>query len=352
MDKLKVGIIFGGMSTEHDISIVSGTSIIKNINKDMYKIYPIYIDESGVWYSYDKNIEEIEILDVGESPVELTKIDNIFEHLKELDVVFPVLHGLYGEDGTIQGMLELLNIPYVGCRVLGSCVCMDKAYTKVILEKAKIPQVKHMYVKSDKEEYIHINDSFDEVRFNINDLSIEVERKLGLPVFIKPSNSGSSVGVNRASTIDEVEKFIKEASKYDNKIIIEESINAREIECAVLGNEVVEASILGEILPAEEFYSFDAKYKNAESRTKMPADLSNEQSIAIRNLAIKAFKAVDGKGLSRVDFFIDRDSGKLYLNEINTMPGFTTISMYPQLFEKCGLSYEKLIDKLISLALE
>ena len=352
MNKLKVGVIFGGMSTEHDVSVVSGTSVIKNLNKDKYEIIPIYIDKNGEWFSYDKKIETIDILKVGEEPTEISKIENVLQKLKSVDVVFPVLHGLYGEDGTIQGLFELLKLPYVGCKVLGSCVCMDKAYTKVILEKAGIPQVKHMYVKRGKEEYIFVDESLNEIKLNIKDLSKKVEKRLGLPVFIKPSNSGSSVGVNKAHNLEEVEKFIEYASQFDSKIIVEESINAREIECAVLGNEDVEASILGEILPAEEFYSFDAKYSNPESKTKMPADLSKEQTESIRNMAVKAFKAVDGKGLSRVDFFVDKDSNKVYLNEINTMPGFTTISMYPQLFEKCGLSYSELLDKLITLAIE
>lgn len=352
MNKLKVGVIFGGMSTEHDVSVVSGTSVIKNLNKDKYEIIPIYINKNGEWFSYDKKIETIDILKVGEEPTEISKIENVLQKLKSVDVVFPVLHGLYGEDGTIQGLFELLKLPYVGCKVLGSCVCMDKAYTKVILEKAGIPQAKHMYVKKGKVEYIFVDESLNEIKLNIKDLSKKIEEKLGLPVFIKPSNSGSSVGVNKAHNLEEVEKFIEYASQFDSKIIVEESINAREIECAVLGNEDVEASILGEILPAEEFYSFDAKYSNPESKTKMPADLSKKQTESIRNIAVKAFKAVDGKGLSRVDFFVDKDSNKVYLNEINTMPGFTTISMYPQLFEKCGLPYSELLDKLITLAME
>ena len=259
MNNLKVGVVFGGMSTEHDVSVVSGTSVIKNLDKEKYEIIPIYISKNGEWFSYDKKIETIDILKVGEEPIEISKIENVLQKLKSVDVVFPVLHGLYGEDGTIQGLFELLKLPYVGCKVLGSCVCMDKAYTKVILEKAGIPQVKHMYVKKGKKEYIFVDESLNEIKLNIKDLSKKIEEKLGLPVFIKPSNSGSSVGVNKAHNLEEVEKFIKYASQFDSKIIVEESINAREIECAVLGNEDVEASILGEILPAEEFYSFDAK---------------------------------------------------------------------------------------------
>lgn len=349
---MKVGVIFGGMSTEHDVSIVSGTSVIKNMNKEKYDILPIYIDKNGEWYKYCKNVNEIDILKIGEEPAELEKIDNVIEEIRKVDVIFPVLHGLYGEDGTIQGLFELLRKPYVGCKVLGSSICMDKAYTKVVLEKAGIPQVKHIYVKKVEEEYDFVDDSFTFIRTDLEDIAKRTEQKLGLPVFIKPSNSGSSVGVNKASTLEEVQKYVEEAAKFDCKVIIEEAINAREVECAVLGNEDVKASVLGEILPAEEFYTFDAKYNNAESKTKAPADLSEDVTETIRNMAIKAFKAVDGKGLSRVDFFIDRDTNKVYLNEINTMPGFTTISMYPQLFEKCGLSYSELIDNLISLAMK
>lgn len=346
---IKVAVIFGGMSTEHDVSIVSGSSVIKNMNKEKYDIFPIYISSNGEWYKYCKNVNNIDILKIGEEPTEIEKIENVMDTLKSVDVVFPVLHGLYGEDGTIQGLLELLNKKYVGCKVLSSCVCMDKAYTKVILEKAGIPQVKHIYVKKVGNEYEFVTEDFSFEKMELKDISLKVEQKLRLPVFIKPSNSGSSVGVNKASTLEEVEKYIEEAAKFDCKVIIEEAINAREIECAVLGNDEVEASVLGEILPAEEFYTFDAKYNNVESKTKAPADLDKDTTDCIRNMAIKAFKAVDGSGLARVDFFVDRDSGKIYLNEINTMPGFTTISMYPQLFEKCGITYTELIDKLISL---
>lgn len=351
MGKLKVGIIFGGMSTEHDVSVVSGTSILKNINKNLYDIFPIYIGKSGTWYSYEKNLDEIEVLSINENITDILEIENIVEYLKKLDIIFPVLHGLFGEDGSIQGLFKLLKIPYVGCNILSSCICMDKAYTKIILEKAEIPQVKHIYVKKYKNKYVVVNNLLESELYDIENLSKIVEKKLGFPVFIKPSNSGSSIGVNKANNSDELINYIQEASNFDNKIIIEESINAREVECAVIGNENVEVSILGEIIPAEEYYSFDAKYTNIESKTKIPAEISDYQSDIIKTMAIKAFKAVDGKGLSRIDFFIDKDSEKIYLNEINTMPGFTTISMYPQLFEKCGLTYSNLIDKLINLAL-
>jgi D-alanine-D-alanine ligase len=352
LEKLKIAVIFGGKSTEHNVSVVSGTSVVKNMNKDKYEIFPVYIDNDGKCYSYEKDINDIEILELGEEIDKKVQISNVMEFLDNVDVIFPVLHGLYGEDGTIQGLFEILNKPYVGCGVFASAVCMDKAYTKVVLEKAKIPQVKHMYIKKNNGIYTYVDDEFNFIDYDLDNLSKLVVEKLGETVFIKPSNSGSSVGVHKADNIDNIKKYIVEASKYDNKIIIEESIDAREIECAVIGNSDVRPSILGEILPAEEFYSFDAKYNNSESRTKAPADLSDEETELIKSLAVKAFKAVDGKGLSRVDFFKDRKTGKIYLNEINTLPGFTKISMYPQLFEKCGLSYSDLIDKLIELALK
>lgn len=350
MSKMKLGVIFGGMSTEHDISIVSGSSVIKNLNKEKYDITPIYIDENGEWYLYQKDVNEIDILSVGEQPKELQKLDNPMETIKKMDVVFPVLHGLYGEDGTIQGLFELLKVPYVGCRVLGSSVCMDKVYTKVILEKAGINQAKYVYIRKFNEKYILIDEQFNEKIMNLDDISNEVQKIIGLPAFVKPSNSGSSVGINKAKTVEDLKNAIEYAGKYDSKILVEENINGREVECAVIGNEEVQASCVGEILPAEDFYSFDAKYKNSESRVVIPAEIDKEISENIRKTAIKAFKAVDGKGLSRVDFFVERNTNKVYLNEINTMPGFTTISMYPQLWEKCGKSYSELLDELIKNA--
>ena len=351
MEKLKLGVIFGGMSTEHDVSIVSGSSVLKNLNKEKYEITPIYIDEEGKWFLYKKNINEIEILKLGEKLTEIEILENPIETLKKLDVVFPVLHGLYGEDGTIQGLFELLKVPYVGCRVLGSSICMDKVYTKIILEKAGINQAKCVYARSFKDDYVYVDEKFNESILSIDELCEKVIEKCGLPAFVKPSNSGSSVGINKAKSKEELKNAIEYASQFDKKILIEENINAREIECAVIGNEVVEASCVGEILPAEDFYSFDAKYNNADSRVVMPAEISEEISEEIRKTAKKAFKAVDGKGLSRVDFFVEKETNKIYLNEINTMPGFTTISMYPQLWEKCGKSYSELLDELIENAL-
>jgi D-alanine-D-alanine ligase len=352
MGKLKLSVIFGGMSTEHDVSIVSGTSIIKNLNQDKYEIYPIYINEEGTWYRYTKNIEEIGTIKVGDKIKEVEEIENPLNYLKQMDCIFPVLHGLYGEDGTIQGLFELLKIPYVGCKVLASSISMDKVYTKIIFEKAGLKQAPYVYIRADKEKYRYIEKDFTETICTLDEVSLKIEEQISYPMFIKPSNSGSSVGISKAKTRDELEKAIEYASKYDKKILIEQGIEGREVECAVLGNEDIIASCVGEVLSAEEFYSFNSKYNNQESRTAIPANLPKEISEEIRKEAVKAFKAVDGNGLSRVDFFVEKDTNQIIINEINTLPGFTSISMYPKLFEASGIQYSELLDKIIELALK
>ena len=333
----KLCVIFGGMSTENEVSKISGESVLKNLNKEKYEIYPVYIDINGEWFEYYTNI----------------KIKNVMEYVKKMDIVFPVLHGLYGEDGTIQGLLELAKVPYVGCKVLSSSIGMDKAYTKVIFEKVGIAQAKYVYLKKYKEQenYIYIDDKFNEISLNLNEVVNKIKEKIKYPMFIKPSNSGSSVGVNKAENDEELKNNIKIAAEFDSKIIIEEGIIGHEVECAVLGNSKVgvQATEVGEILSAEDFYTFDAKYKNQESKTIIPAKITKEQSEEVRNLAVKAFKAIDGNGLSRVDFFVQEGTGKVIINEINTMPGFTNISMYPKLFEDYGIAYSDLLDKLIEI---
>ena len=234
-----------------------------------------------------------------------------------------MLHGLYGEDGTIQGLFEMIKVPYVGCRVLASSLAMDKVYTKIIIEKEGIKQTKSEYIRKFNENYIYIDKTFNEKICTIDEICEIMEKNLKYPMFVKPSNSGSSVGVNKAETKEELKEMIKIASKYDKKILVEQGIVGHEVECAVLGNEEAIASNVGEIKSAEEFYSFDAKYKNQESRTLIPAEISKENQEKIRKLAIKAFKAIDGKGLSRVDFFVEDKTEEIYLNEINTLPGFT-----------------------------
>lgn len=346
MSKIKVGVIFGGQSTEHDVSVVSGSSVIKNLSKEKYEIYPIYISEKGEWFHYIKPAQDIDIFEIGEQPKELEKISNEFETLKKQDIIFPVLHGLYGEDGTIQGLLELLKVPYVGCKVLASGICMDKVYAKMIFEKAHINQAKAVVVNA-KNGYTYVDEELNNISTNLEGICDIVNKKLKYPVFVKPSNSGSSVGVSKAENDEELKNSIQEAAKYDTEILIEQGINGKEIECAVLGIDNVKASCVGQILSADEFYDYDSKYKNAESKTIIPADVSKEILEKIRETAIKAFKAVKGSGLSRVDFFVDKETNEIYLNEINTMPGFTNISMYPKLWENCGLTYSELLDTLI-----
>ena len=349
---MKICVIFGGISTEHDVSIVSGTSVIKNLNKQKYQIIPMYIDKDGIWYKYLKDVNQINILKIGEQPIELEKVDNFVDIIRQCDIVFPVLHGIGGEDGSIQGLCKILNKPIVGCGILASSIGMDKVYTKAILEKAKIRQTKYQYVRKIENNYIYIDSNFNEKEEKLDNICSEIEKSLLYPMFIKPSNSGSSVGIMKANNLVELKEAIVYAGNYDEKIIIEQGIDGREIECAVIGNEKVEASCVGEIVSADDFYSFNAKYKNSESRTIIPAEISKEISDEIRRIAIKAFKAIDGKGLARVDFFVEKNTNNIYLNEINTMPGFTQISMYPKLFENSGIKYEKILDKLIELAKE
>lgn len=352
MIMIRLAVMFGGMSTEHNISVVSGTSVISNLDKEKYEIYPIYVDLEGKFYKYVKRVEDIKVLKIDEELVEIEPIDNIFKYLENIDVVFPVLHGLYGEDGTIQGMLELMGKRYVGCRVLSSALCMDKVYAKVIFKSCGIDVAKSMYLKRAGDSYIYIDDKFNRLILDKSDLLDRVSEYLNYPVFIKPSNSGFSVGVNKANAGEELIKYLDVALKYDSKVLIEEGIVGREVECAVLGNDTPVASYVGEVISAEDFYSYESKYKNKESITVIPADIEDSMMEQIRMLAIKAYLACDCKGLARVDFFIERNTNRIILNEINTMPGFTEISMYPKLMENVGYNYSELLDNLIDLAIK
>ena len=331
---IKLGVIYGGVSTEHDVSEMSAKSVIDNLNKEKYEIHEIYINKYGKWYEVkDEEVEEIY---------------NIIWTLKELDVVFPVLHGLGGEDGTIQGMLEMMQVPYVGCGVLASSVGMDKAYTKIIFDKAGIPQAPYIYIRKKDNEYVIIDENFDEEEFELE----KITEKLQFPMFVKPSNSGSSVGVKKATNKEELKMAVENAGQYDKKILVEQGIDAKEVECAILDGKELQASTVGEIMSAEDYYSFDAKYNIPESKTVIPAKITEEQIEIVRKLALKAFKAIDGNGLARVDFFVENKTNKIYINEINTMPGFTKISMYPKLFDAVGIKYSELLDKLIENALD
>ena len=310
---IKLGVIFGGMSTENEVSVKSATSVMNNLDRSKYEIFPIYIDKDGEWFEYNNK-----------------PIENIIDYLKKMDVVFPVLHGLYGEDGTIQGMLELIKVPYVGCGIIASSTGMDKTYTKIIFEKAKINQAKHIYIKDyDGDKVTLVESDLEEKKISLEEAIKLVNENLIFPLFIKPSRSGSSVGVNKAENNEELKNAILEAFKFDSKVLIEQGIKGKEVECAVLGNSRigVEASRVGEILSAEDFYTFDAKYENQNSKTVIPASITDEQQETIREYAKKAFKALDGNGRSRVDFFVEERTGKVYLNEINTMHEYTKISM-------------------------
>lgn len=345
--KVKIGVVFGGMSSEKEVSVISAKSILKNLEKEKYDIYPIYINSEGEWWKINLDIKE----NIEQQIEHKEKIENIIEYIKKMDIIFPVLHGLYGEDGTIQGMFEMAKVPYVGCGVLASSVGMDKVYTKIIFEKAGLKQAKYKYIRKYKENYIYIDEQMNEKILTLDNIAKVIAEELSFPVFVKPSNSGSSVGINKADNIEEISKYIKYASKFDNKILVEQGINGKEVECAVLGNEDIIVSCVGEIHSAEEFYSYEAKYKNKESKTEIPANIEKHIADKIKNQAVKAFKAIDGKGLSRVDFFVENNTQEIYINEINNLPGFTSISMYPKLFEASGISYKDLLNKIINLGL-
>lgn len=338
--KKKVAILFGGQSTEHEVSRVSASSVLRNIDLSKYDVYQIGITKDGKWFEYTGTIDKIEN---GEwEKDEFYKSPNGQEILfnREVDVVFPVMHGLYGEDGTIQGLCKLLSIPCVGPGVMSSAVCMDKVYTKYLLENFGVKQADYVVVNA------------HEYKKNKADLVEKIEGKLGYAVFIKPSNSGSSVGISKAHNREELVKGLEEALKFDRKVLVEEALNAREIEVAVLGNDEPTAAIPGEIVSANEFYDYEAKYSNAESKLLIPAALSESKLEEVRQEAIKIYKILDCAGLSRVDFLVDKDTEEVYLNEINTLPGFTKISMYPKMWQAEGKAYSDLISELIGLAVE
>lgn len=344
--KQKLLVLCGGQSSEHLISRMSCTSVLNNLNRDKYDITLVGIDTDGKWYNLDIEKKDLALDNWLDNSNE---INNVFKLLKEHDVAFPVLHGLYGEDGTIQGLFELAKIPYVGTRVLSSSVSMDKIYTKKILETVGIPQVKSVYVKKRYDgNLVVVTNEFEEIK----DVEAYIIQKIGMPCFIKASRSGSSVGCYRCDNQNELMDKLIAASNYDRHIVVEENIDCIELETAVLGNDDVIVSRVGQIMPHGEFYTFESKYEDEESKTCIPALVDEAIQEKIREYAIKVFKAVDGHGLSRVDFFLDKKTNKIYLNEINTMPGFTKISMYPQLMNDFGISYTELLDKLIELAKE
>ncbi|MGN0696740.1 MAG: D-alanine--D-alanine ligase family protein [Oscillospiraceae bacterium] len=351
MSKLKIAVIFGGVSSEHDISLISATNVIQNLSPEKYEIIPVGITKKGRWLYYPGEVVNIASGKWDSHPdcvpcailpdsmyKGIVKIEGDEISTVKVDAVFPVLHGKNGEDGTIQGLLDMSQIPYVGCGCLASACCMDKSFTHMILDKNGIRTAKYRVISQSDIS-------------SADRICAEIASELGFPIFVKPARSGSSMGVNKASDIDDLINAVKLAFAHDNKVICEEFIDGRELECAVLGSDSPFASQVGEILPCNDFYDYDAKYIMGTSGLDIPANIPEEASREIRETAVKAFRALNCSGLSRVDFFLKKD-GTVILNEINTMPGFTPISMYPKLMENMGISYSELLDRLISLALE
>lgn len=352
--KKNVVVLFGGVSSEHEVSRNSCLSILKNLNEEKYNVLLVGITKKGEWYLYSGDIENISSK-AWENDVENKKTafispsagdkglyvfnDSKFETI-HVDVIFPVLHGKNGEDGTIQGLFELAQIPYVGCDVLSSCCCMDKIFTNIILTSAGIKKAKFAFIES-----------YDYEK-NPNKYIEHIENQIqSYPMFVKPSNAGSSVGISKVNNRNELIDAISLAQKHDTRILIEENIVGQEVECAVLGNDELIASVVGEIAPSNEFYDYEAKYVS-DSKLYIPAHISEETSNKIREIAKKAFKAMSCKGLARIDFFVQNATNEIYLNEINTLPGFTSISMYPKLMQETGIPYSELLDRVINLALE
>ncbi len=351
--KLTLALLFGGSSSEHEISCISASSFAKHIDKSRYEILQIGITKSGNWLLTKASSEQIanglwETLSSNKpciiSPSHADRGAIIFEenNIKKIkiDVAIPVLHGRFGEDGTLQGLFELANIPYVGCGVLASATCMDKAVTNALFEANSVPHCKWLSA------------SDFELANNKDEVFAKLENYIGYPIFVKPANAGSSVGVSKATDKPTLEKAIKIALAEDNKIVFEEAINGQEVECAVLGANPPFVSVAGEIIAGDSFYTYDDKYKNGVSQTLIPAKLSEQKQAEVMKLAAKAYTALCCEGLSRCDFFVENETGRVLINEINTLPGFTAISMYPKLMEQSGYNMQKLIEKLISLALE
>lgn len=350
MNKIKVAVLFGGQSSEHDVSCVSAATVINNINKDYYDVIMVGITKDGRWLRTD-SLEDITsgtweksnvtmILSPDNGHKGFVQIEGTKASIIPVDVVFPALHGLYGEDGTVQGVMELAGIPYVGCGVVASAASMDKIFTKRIIDSVGgIRQARYVAVLRHE-------------LAEMEECTARVEAELEYPVFVKPSNAGSSQGVSKACNKSELEKSLRLAAEHDEKILVEETIIGREIECAVLGGEEPKASGVGEILAAGDagFYDYDSKYNNAESRTDLSPELPEGKAEEIRRDAVKIFKAMDGFGIARIDFFLEKDTNEVVFNELNTMPGFTSISMYPMLWEEKGIDKKTLIDKLIHSA--
>ncbi len=348
--RLNVAVVFGGKSGEHEVSLMSATNVIKAINKEKYNIHMIGITKQGKWMAYKGEVDKIadgrwekEAAGIDRDETINLLFSGIFagETENRIDVVFPVLHGPNGEDGTVQGLLEMLDIPYVGCGVMASALGMDKAFSKQLFKDEGLPVGNYdVIMKTD-------------IIKDINIIISRLESKFRYPVFVKPVNMGSSVGISKAHNRMELIEGLREASKYDRKVIVEEFINCRELECSVLGNNEPIVSGVGEIIPSREFYDYEAKYfDDGKSALIIPANLDESVAAEIRSIAKKAYMALDCCGMARVDFFMEKSTKKIYINELNTIPGFTKISMYPKLWDAAGIGYSELIDRLIELSID
>ncbi len=354
-DKLQIGVIFGGRSGEHEVSLMSARSVLGALDPAKYAVTQIGITHAGVWLTGENvldaflagqtdHLTTVTMLPdptrKGIHALHVTDRGEYFEHYTNLDVIFPVLHGTYGEDGTVQGLFEMSGVSYVGAGVLGASVGMDKGVFKDVMRANDIPVVDGIIVLR------------SEMNANMDSVIARAENMAPYPLFVKPANMGSSVGVTKCRGRSDLLEGVMDAARFDRRVLIERSINACEIEISVLGNDDPQASVPGEIRPAADFYSYDAKYHDDRSEAFIPAPIPTDMAEQMRAIAVRAYRAIDCAGMARVDFLLDRDSGEYYLNELNTIPGFTQISMYPKLWEASGLPYPKLVDRLIELALE
>ncbi len=352
VEKIRIGVIFGGRSGEHEVSLMSARSVLSVLDPQKYDVVEIGITHQGAWFTgtnvlatFEKNdlknlVPAVLLPEPQQQGMLYTRDGADLRPVARLDVIFPVLHGTFGEDGTLQGMLELADVAYIGAGVLGASVGMDKILFKDVMRANGIPVVDSL------------NFSRQQIRTEIEAIIAQIEKTLTFPVFIKPANLGSSVGITKCRTHSDVYEGLMEAAQFDRRVLVESGVNGREIEVSVLGNDAPIASLAGEIRPADDFYSYDAKYNNESSELLIPAPIDEAMMQKVREIAVKAYTAIDCAGMARVDFLLDRDTNQVYLNEVNTIPGFTKISMYPKLWDATGIKYPELVQKLIDLAVE
>ena len=341
---IKLGIIFGGRSGEHEVSLMSAVSVLKTLNRNKFEPVTIGITKSGQWLYYEGEPCYIE-----DGSWEKTAVPFEIGHLKEtIDFAFPVLHGPYGEDGTIQGLFEMLDVPYAGCGVLASAVAMDKAIAKELFAYNGLPVCKHVLILSETLKF-----GSDEAECIMPEVIDAIEKQMPYPLFVKPANMGSSVGISKAKDRTSLAAAMIQAAKFDRRLLVEEGLDCREVETAIVGNHDIEVAVVGEILPSAEFYDYTAKYLDGgKSRLCIPANLPQKLCNRIRDIAAQAYRALDCTGYARIDFFLEKSTGKVYINEINTIPGFTKYSMFPLLFRESGTPYSRIIERIVDYGYE